>query len=535
MAKKTTPTFVLTLPLIVSSQDDKELRARFNAGLRLYNACLNEAEKRRKAMQSDLDYQTAKAMPKSIKNGKGKEIKNKDRSKAFSDVAKKHGYSDYDLQSFANQTAKDSIWIAEKIDSNTQQKLGTRAFKATQRIIFGNAKKVRFKGFNWFKSLEGKTNKQGLKFRDNSLSWCKLVCHVNEKLLSDWEQHVLSEVNQNTYPIKFCRVLKKWFNGKIRYYIQLVLEGISPPKFNKDGSFKHQTRDLQVGIDLNISNVAFVCEDGSSGLLPFAENVPALDKEIASIQRKMQRSQRVNNPDCFEPDFQKKKGRKVVKMKGKFKKGSKIKIRSKTYKKIARKKRELQRKKSEYAKSQNRGLVNQILSKGVRVQTENVLVKAWQKVWGRAISSKLPGYFQSELVRKAESAGGSVVKFSTQKTACSQTHLDGQRRKKKLSDRVHYDVTGPVLHRDIFSAFLALCVVDEQLPSVEELNSKFSAMEILLLQAWLESDSSEFKKSLKLKHFVEARLRLISNPLKRSAFNFRSDVQDSFIETIKAS
>jgi len=62
-----------------------------------------------------------------------------------------------------------------------------------------------------------------------------------------------------------------------------------------------------------------------------------------------------------------------------------------------------------------------------------------------------PSYFQSELKRKAESAGGSFTKFSTQKTALSQTHLTGARIKKSLSERVHYDC-GVVMHRDLFSA-----------------------------------------------------------------------------------
>jgi len=58
------------------------------------------------------------------------------------------------------------------------------------------------------------------------------------------------------------------------------------------------------------------------------------------------------------------------------------------------------------------------------------------------------------LKRKAESAGGSFTKFSTQKTALSQTHLTGARIKKSLSERVHYDSCGVVMHRDLL-AFLA--------------------------------------------------------------------------------
>ena len=79
-----------------------------------------------------------------------------------------------------------------------------------------------------------------------------------------------------------------------------------------------------------------------------------------------------------------------------------------------------------------------------------------QKRYGKAISHKSPGFVQSELKRKAESANGSFQKFSTRKTALSQTHLSGERIKKTLSQRVHRDITGKIeMHRDLFSAYLA--------------------------------------------------------------------------------
>jgi len=45
------------------------------------------------------------------------------------------------------------------------------------------------------------------------------------------------------------------------------------------------------------------------------------------------------------------------------------------------------------------------------------------------LSAKSPGFVQAELKRKAENANGSFTKFSTQKTALSQTHLNGERIK----------------------------------------------------------------------------------------------------------
>ncbi|MDJ0800276.1 MAG: hypothetical protein QNJ51_26285 [Calothrix sp. MO_167.B12] len=235
---------------------------------------------------------------------------------------------------------------------------------------------------------------------------------------------------------------------------------------------------------MNISNVAFVA-DNKAGLLPFADKVPTFSKEIKAIQRKMQRTQRMHNPENYQPDFEKKVGNKTILKKGKVKKGRKKWNNSNNYRKLRRKKAELERRKSNYTKSNHRGLVNEILRNGNRIKTEKVSIKAWQKIYGKAISAKSPGYFQSQLVLKAENAGGLVEKFSTKKTALSQTHLNGSRTKKSLSQRVHEDVTGVRMHRDLFSAYLSRYVHDESLLIVDARN-EYSAMEPLLVEGWEE-------------------------------------------------
>jgi hypothetical protein len=207
--------------------------------------------------------------------------------------------------------------------------------------------------------------------------------------------------------------------------------------------------------------VAYVANN-KAGLLPFAEKVPIFQREICAIQRKMQRSQRKANPENYEPDFLDKKGRKTVLKKGKAKKGCRKWNPSKRYQKLATTKRELERRKSEYCQSQNRRLVNIILRNGNQIKTEKVSVKGWQKVWGKAIGVKSPGFFQAELKRKAESANGSFYQFSTSYTALSQTHLTGERIKKTLSERIHYDKSGVVMHRDLMSAFLSRHVYKRQ-------------------------------------------------------------------------
>jgi hypothetical protein len=409
-------------------------------------------------------YQTAKKISRTQK---------KERVEAFAKAGEQARFSDYDLQAYANRAAKDSKWIADKIDSNTQQKLATRAFKAVERVLFGKASDVRFKVESRFRSVEGKTNKQGIKWQNNHVVWTGLKLPAIIDPDNEVVKHGLSS------HVKYCRILRRYLNGKRRWFVQLVLEGVPYQ------TEKNYVSDGLVGLDLNISNIAFV-GNKKAGLLPFAEGVPTFEREISAIQRKMQRSQRASNPDNYEPNFKGKVGRKTVVKQGKAKKGKRQWKKSANYRKLANKKRELERRKTAYAKSRNRAVVNEILRHGKHIRTENVSVKGWQKRYGKAIAAKSPGFVQSQLKRKAESAGGSFTKFSTHKTALSQTHLTGERVKKSLSQRVHYDKTGVVMHRDLFSAYLSRFVNDEDNLLLHLALSEWERTESFLMEAWKE-------------------------------------------------
>ncbi len=379
MGRSKTSSFITELPLVVDSQTEKKLLAKFQAGRQLYNACLHEAMVRMNWVKNSEAYIQAKKL-----------AKGQARTTAFSEARKAYRYSEYELHSFATVTSNKSKWIAQNIDSNTQQKLATRAFNASEKVLLGRGKKVRFKVASRFRSLSGKTNKQGIRFKDNQLVWGKIKINPIIDWLNPIIQHGLDS------KIKYVRILWRELKGKRRWYVQLINEGLPYQKPN------NYISDGLIGIDLNISNIAFV-GDEKAGLLPFAENVPTYQTEITRLQRKMERSRRSNNPNNYYPNMTAKKGRKVVIKKGKPIKGNRQWNNSQTYLKTATKKRELERKKTAYAKSQNRQIVNEILRHGKHIKTENVSVKGWQKRYGQAIGAKSPGFVIGEISRKAVS------------------------------------------------------------------------------------------------------------------------------------
>jgi len=427
MGKSKTPTFILELALGTSPHDEAELNARFEAARQLYNACLDEAKRRLDLLRQSNQFKHARRMPKTVK---GK--RNKERTEAFKVLNTRFDFSEYSIIIYAT-TIRNS-WISNHIDSNTAQKLASRAFKAVQKVAFGQAKRVRFKSKNQLKSVEGSTNKTGIRYKDDGyVLWkgLKLKCIIdpNDKVVI----HGLS------HRVKYCRIIKRIFNGKARFFAQLALEGKPLQKF--------ESPDKTVGLDIGPSTIAVVT-DKQATLERFCDELSNKQKETRRLQRKLDRQRRANNPQNYTPD-------------GTIKPGKKTWHESTRYKKTRRKLAELQRKLVAHRKTLHGKKANRILKQGKHVKTEKLSYRAFQKNFSRSVRDRAPGMFMEILRRKAENAGGSVVEFSTRTTKLSQyCHKCTKYTKKPLSQRVH-TCCNLNIQRDIYSAFLAGSVVVE--------------------------------------------------------------------------
>ena len=86
--RRTTPTFLLELPLIVNEGQAKRLRGHLEAGRSLYNAVLSEGQKRLRRMRTDPAWQAARSIPKTQKQ---------ERRVAFAALRQRYGFSEYAL------------------------------------------------------------------------------------------------------------------------------------------------------------------------------------------------------------------------------------------------------------------------------------------------------------------------------------------------------------------------------------------------------------------------------------------------------
>jgi transposase len=346
------------------------------------------------------------------------------RKDAFKAARERYGFNEYALHRYV--TGICHSWLGAHIDANTSQKIATRTYNAVDRA--GKDDHVKFKWYGQMDSLEGKTNKQGIRWKDGKVVWNGLELRV----ITDFSDPVIA--HGLSCPVKYVRIVRKEIRGKIRYYVQLVCEGLP---YQKERNIVTKEK---VGLDLGPSTVAVV-SDNSASLDLFCRELDNAQAEIHKLQRRMDRQRRANNPGNYDPDGTINKGKKKWKD-------------SRRYIQTRAALRELHRRQATHRKSLHGKMINDILRQGNSVFLEKISYKAWQKMFGKSISYRGPGMFISGLKRKAVSGNGDVTEFPTY-PALSQICICDRKKKKKLSERWYRCECGLVAQRDLFSAFLA--------------------------------------------------------------------------------
>ena len=130
---------------------------------------MGESLKRLTLKRESREYQAARKLPKGEPKSEAWEA----RRAAFGAVRQRFQFSEYGLHDDAKQFGHS--WLGDHLDSHGVQKVATRAFKAVLRLGVGRAGRPRFKGKNQIGSLEGKSHKTGIMWREGQVQWKGLV------------------------------------------------------------------------------------------------------------------------------------------------------------------------------------------------------------------------------------------------------------------------------------------------------------------------------------------------------------------------
>jgi len=426
-----TPSFICELPLRLSGDDESVLAVRFDTARQAYNACLSESLRRLGLLRQSRAYQDARALPRGKRGTEAWQV----RVAAFRQADEQVGFREYDLHAWAAEHIAHE-WLGEHLDSNTIQKVATRAFRAVREYALGKKGRPRHKGRNQLDSVEGKTNRAGIRWRGDAVEWRGLRLRAVIERSDAVIAHGLAS------RVKYARLVRRRLNGRERYGVQLICEG---RPYQKPGNKVGQGK---VGIDPGPRNFGLAGKEWGA-LVDLAAPLKPERSAARRLQRRIDRQRRANNPGNYLPDGRVRPGRQVWQVSNK-------------QREVEIELAEAQRQTAAHRRCLHGRLANAVLELGDDVRIERNSYRSFQRHYGRSVGLAGPAGFVRLLLRKAANAGAQARQLPAGLRLSQVCHGCGGVEKKPLSRRAHECEcgVGPV-QRDVYSAWLACMAVPD--------------------------------------------------------------------------
>ena len=274
--------FIVEFPLKTEKYQEDILNKRFEIGRQIYNSLIHVTQKRYKEMIKTKKYRSL------MSSLTGNKKTDKEIWKQINDIRKQYGMSEY---SFHKDVKIMQEHFKDNMDSFTAQKIATELWKSYDKFFYGNGKKIYYKKYGEMNSLEGKSNKTGIRFKDDRIFWNGLEMPVVIDYDNDYEYQAMQ------YEICYNRIIRKYVRNKYKFYVQIVLKGNPPVKVDRNtGEIKHCIGEGDVGIDIGTRTVAIASQSDVT-ILELADRIQTIENQKQKLLRKMDRSRRAMNPD----------------------------------------------------------------------------------------------------------------------------------------------------------------------------------------------------------------------------------------------
>ena len=467
-----TPSYVVStkvpLPESIAKRLEKSLRISNSA----YNEALSFGLKRFEALKRNSQYQELlearrpvaaelAALKKAKKKDKALSKQVNDYDDALFELRKAYSLTESELQKHLAQQRRKAGSPYQQFNSGEIQVIASQAYKTLEKVLFYQIKphKVRFRSkFDLDVSFRNRVNTTGTRLEPSDKEGIAYRLYIHKastfvdipvKAFNRYQQISLMRSEK----IKYVQIIRKTIRGKKIYYLQIVCQGFPPSKVSKGEGV--------VGIDPGISTVAFASPTKVALVDLVPKNITQKEKLLKQLDRKIERSRRVNNPECYDE-------------RGKIKKGARFKRPSNRQMRLRNRRRKAYRALTEERKKLQGQLVNRLVSQASIIRIEDLNVKGLQKRsrdirinpktnrpyskkrFGKAIFRAAPSAFRTALETRAFQLGIDVEVISPKDVKPSQyNHTTQTFEKKPLSTRV-YDLSDsyPGVQRDLYSAFL---------------------------------------------------------------------------------
>ena len=476
-----TPSFEVSVKLLLPRQIQNHLEKSFHIANSAYNEALGFGLRRFNAMKENPSYQELLEARRELiaKSKKEQEIKGfksqkKEIENKLAEIRKDYSLTEFGLSQHLSKQRRKTDSSYQHLNSGELQVVASHVMKALEKVLFYQIEphKVRFRSkYDTDMSFRNRVNSTGTRLVESDKMGIAYRLYIHKtstfvdipvKAFNTYQQMSLLRSNR----IKYVQIIRKTIRGKKAYYLQIVCEGTPPTKVSRGQGV--------VGIDPGISTVAYAAPNKVALVDLVPQNITQKEKLLKVLDRRIERSRRVNNPDCFHAD-------------GTIKKSCHFKRMSNRALRLVNRHKKAYRSLSEERKKLQGQLINQVVSNASVIKVEDLNVKGLQKRakdlrinpktnrpfskkrFGKSIFRAAPGAFREALKTRAVQLGIEVIMISPKEVKPSQyNHISQTFEKKPLSTRI-FDLTPEWtgLQRDLYSAFLIGHIENNQYQQTE--------------------------------------------------------------------
>ena len=317
-SKNSTPSFVLTLPLDISLNEQNYLYKEFKKCGVIYNQLVSATTKMWHQLRKTRKYrELMAAIAKAVPDSDEQKTLFKQREK----MLKEYRFSENAFHKLVVPYAKHFA-----IHSHVAQKVASAVWTAWEGFFFSKGKAVHYKKLEDVTSISGKNNATGIVLRPANLTTSNIESAKRkaqkavEKRYDDMygrpdpkddkkvvlpdevkpqmEAEIAAAIakikptigegnlrivyGKHEFPVvlrnpktqtrkyqqealkcgvKYCRITHKWVKTKWKYYAQFILEGYPPTKCDSNGVMKHPVNQGRIGLDIGTQTLAISGKD----------------------------------------------------------------------------------------------------------------------------------------------------------------------------------------------------------------------------------------------------------------------------------
>lgn len=452
-----TPSYVVSVKLHLPKSVEAHLEKSFRIANSAYNEALSFGLRRFEAMKQNPSYQALLARRQHCADKTQKKV----LDQALAQLHRDYDLTEHGLSDQLSRQRRIAGSAYRHLNSGELQVIGKQAYQTLEKVLFYQVKahRIKFRSKHDLKmSFRNRVNTTGTRLVPSERKGYayRLFLHkaatfvdIPVKAFTPYQQLSLMKSER----IKYVQVIRQTIRGKRVYFLQIICEGYPYAKINKGTGV--------LGIDPGVSTLAYVSSTDVALVDLVPNQVNHQERLMRALERRIEQSRRVNQPELYHAD-------------GTIQKGVKFQPLSKRAQRLQARRQRAYRALSEERRKLHGSLINRLLSQASLIKIEDLSVKGLQrrsreirinpktnrpyskKRFGKSVFRAAPSAFRQALLTKASQLGVEVQVISPWHLKPSQyNHLTQSFDKKPLSTRLFDlspDWTG--VQRDLYSAFL---------------------------------------------------------------------------------